>query len=98
MRLFHFISLHDAYRRLQHRNWIKRQLTQAGGADYLRRLEEDIGAEPRHFRNELEKPLFTVTRGATVDRGGLPNRQGAGKRPARWTVTLPAQRLPAGKC
>lgn len=86
MRQFHFTSIREFVRRLQYRSWIRQQLAQAGGADYFTRLEEDIGAEPGHFRKELDKPLFAK------------HGSGAGGRPVRWTVTLPSHRLPAGKC
>jgi len=62
---------------MKYRSWIKRQLQQAGGAEYLRRLEIDIGAEPGHFRKELEEGLisgkkFGSINGATGRSLGLP--------------------------
>lgn len=51
-------QLQELYRRMKFRRWIKSQLQQAGGEDYLRRLEIDIGAEPGHFRRELGKKLI----------------------------------------
>ena len=51
-------KLHALYRQMKYRRWIRSQLEQAGGADYLRRLEVDIGAEPGHFRRELERRLI----------------------------------------
>jgi hypothetical protein len=57
----HFLdrkNLQHLYRRMKYRKWIKSQLQQAGGEDYLRRLEIDIGAEPGHFRRELEEKLI----------------------------------------
>ncbi len=92
MRQIHFRSFRNFVRRLQHRQWIRNQLAQAGGADYLRRLEEDIGAEPGHFRKALEAPLFSV------NRGNRDSRRGASDGQHGWTLTLPAHRLPAGKC
>lgn len=55
-------KLHKLYRRMKYRNWIRRQLQQAGGADYLRQLETDIGAAPGHFRRELEETLISGER------------------------------------
>ncbi|WP_296932227.1 hypothetical protein [uncultured Marinobacter sp.] len=52
-------KLQTLYRQMKYRRWIRSQLEQAGGADYLRRLETDIGAEPGHFRRELEKRLIS---------------------------------------
>ena len=51
-------KLHALYRQMKYRRWIRSQLEQAGGADYLKRLETDIGAEPGHFRRELEERLI----------------------------------------
>lgn len=59
MRYLNGKKLKALYRRLRYRSWIKSQLQQAGGADYLERLEVDIGAEPGHFRRELEEKLIT---------------------------------------
>jgi len=58
MRVLNSKNLQDLYRRMKYRRWIKSQLQQAGGEDYLRRLEIDIGAEPGHFRRELEERLI----------------------------------------
>jgi len=57
MRYLDVKRLQELYRRMKYRNWIKSQLQQAGGEDYLKRLEVDIGAEPGHFRRELKKSL-----------------------------------------
>lgn len=92
MRQIHFRSFRKFVRRLQHRHWIRNQLAQAGGADYLRRLEEDIGAEPGHFRKALEAPLFSV------NRGNSDSRRGASDGQSGWNLTLPAHRLPTGRC
>ncbi|MBC7184729.1 MAG: hypothetical protein H5U30_14300 [Marinobacter sp.] len=51
-------ELHELYRRIKFRSWIERELQQAGGADYLKRLEIDIGVEPGHFRRELDEKLI----------------------------------------
>ncbi|MTJ00546.1 MAG: hypothetical protein FH752_18220 [Marinobacter adhaerens] len=51
-------KLQTLYHQMKYRRWIRNQLKQAGGADYLRRLEVDIGAEPGHFRRELERRLI----------------------------------------
>lgn len=58
MRFLNGKELQDLYRRMKYRRWIKSQLQQAGGEDYLRRLEIDIGAERGHFRRELEESLI----------------------------------------
>ncbi len=51
-------KLQTLYRQMKYRRWIRIQLQQSGGADYLRRLEVDIGAEPGHFRRELKRRLI----------------------------------------
>ncbi|WP_273205213.1 hypothetical protein [Marinobacter subterrani] len=58
MRYLNSKKLQELYRRMTYRKWIKSQLQQAGGEEYLKRLEVDIGAEPGHFRRELEKGLL----------------------------------------
>ncbi|WP_373000085.1 hypothetical protein [Marinobacter sp.] len=58
MRDLNVKKLHELYRRMKYRRWIKNQLQQAGGEDYLKRLEVDIGAEPGYFRRELEERLI----------------------------------------
>lgn len=58
MRYLNGKKLQELYRRMTYRKWIKSQLQQAGGEEYLKRLEVDIGAEPGHFRSELEKGLL----------------------------------------
>lgn len=58
MRYLNGKKLQELYRRMTYRMWIKSQLQQAGGDEYLKRLEVDIGAEPGHFRRELEKGLL----------------------------------------
>ncbi len=65
-------KLHELYRRMKYRSWIKRQLQQAGGADYLRQLEIDIGAAPGHFRRELENtPVSGEKIGKDADPTGV---------------------------
>ena len=51
-------KLQTLYRQMKYRRWIRIQLQQSGGADYLRRLEVDIGAAPGHFRRELKRRLI----------------------------------------
>lgn len=51
-------QLRDLYRRMKFRRWIRDQLQQTGGDEYIERLEVDIGVEPGHFRRELEKGLL----------------------------------------
>ncbi|WP_449286534.1 hypothetical protein [Marinobacter sp. PE14] len=58
MRYLNGRKLKELYRRIKYRSWIKSQLQQTGGEDYLKRLEIDIGAEPGHFRRELEEKLI----------------------------------------
>lgn len=58
MRYLNSKQLKELYRRLKFRRWINVQLQQAGGDEYLKRLEADIGVEPGHFRRELNKGLL----------------------------------------
>lgn len=67
MRDFRIKKLHKLYRRMKYRSWIKGELKQAGGAEYLKRLEIDIGAEPGHFQRELEARLIPEKRSEGVD-------------------------------
>jgi len=67
MRDFSITKLHELYRRMKHRSWIKGEMQQAGGAEYLKRLEIDIGAKPGHFQRELEARLIPEKRSEGIN-------------------------------
>lgn len=80
-------KLHELFSRMKYRSWIRSQLQQAGGEDYLKHLEVDIGAEPGYFRSELDKKLIPGKKRAKEESNGA----------AGWNSPLPSIRLPPGK-
>lgn len=78
-------TLQQLFSQIKYRSWIRRQLNQAGGREYLARLERDIGAEPGHFQRELQKGLIRR------------RPQNGDTRPASWPSSLPVLRFRQGR-